>query len=1116
MKLTLILVGVFSMAVQASTLAQTVNLNARNTAIESVFNEIKKQTGYRFIYEEGLLSQAKNVNLRANNVQLADALRQLFDDQPLTYQIHDGTVVVKRKPATTTSMVYRQETVKGVVYDEASTPLEGVSVRVVGKPTTAITSAEGAFQIMALRGDSLEFSHIGYETVRHLVTGVTLTVNMQLNADNSLEEVAVVAFGTQKKVSVVGSQATVRPSELKQPVRNLTNALGGRLAGLVSVQRSGEPGFDDASIFIRGVSTFNSSPRTPLMVVDGVPDRSISNIDPEDIESFTILKDASATAVYGTRGANGVIIVNTKKGRDGKPLITVEYNEARTKFTQLPEFIDAVDYMKLYNEGRQLRGLSTTFTDEGIQNYVNQTDPDLYPNIDWLDEIFEDYGANRRLNLSMRGGSPAVTYYVSAGYYNEQGMIVKDTEQTFNASQALNRFNFTSNVNVNLTKTTKLDLGINGFIVNSNFPAPPPNRDDTQSAGSILFYYATKVAPHRIPTRYSNGLWPKEPGTFASPLMFATQSGYGEEYRNTTRSNLRLTQELDFLVEGLSFTSMFAFDAYAATGLYRRRTLPTYYIDWNNGGRDADGNLLTVLATDGQTTLDYSSAKSTNRRFYTESAFNYNNSFGDHYVSGMLLFNQSDYVNGDATSIEGAIAFRNRGLVGRATYGYQDKYFLEGNFGYTGSENFTPENRFGFFPSVGAGWVVSNEGFFENAKDVINHLKLRYSYGLSGNSNVDDRFLFLDQMDSGDGYTYGQVGSTIGYGGWNEALIGNDVTWETSYRHNLGLEINTLGNDLQLVAEVFKERREGILIRDKTVPYASGFTDSNLPYSNVGITENKGVDVSLTYNKSFGNESFIMFNGNFNYNVNRNIYDGLPPWQYPWLDRQGHSIDQRFGLLALGLFESEQEVAASPQQSGDVRAGDIKYADVNGDGLINAYDEVAIGYGAVPRILYGLNFGFGYKGFDLGLFFQGAGQVDFMYNTYSNDLLEATQPFSQGPTYGSFYTTMLDRWTPDSGNDRPFYPRLSTNSTLTTNYNSNSWWVYRADYLRLKSAELGYNFGPSTFQKYGVSKMRFYVNGTNLLTWSRWKVWDPELGDGRGAAYPNTSNYNIGVRVTFN
>ena len=1004
------------------------------------------------------------------------------------------------------SSSYSQEgtvLVAGLVKDKAGMLIANASVTEKGTQNAVVTNASGLFSIRVKNANALiVFSAVGYAPLELVaVTTGNMVVEMEIKAEN-LSEVAVVGYGRQKKISVVGSQVTVKPEELKIPVRDLTNALAGRLAGVVAVQRSGEPGYDASSIFIRGVSTFASSPRSPLLVVDGVPDRSINNIDPEDIESFTVLKDASATAVFGTRGANGVILVNTKKGKAGKAQINVEVNQATSQFTQLPGFVDAPTFMKMFNEGLTMRGRTVQYADDVIQKHATGEDPDLYPNVDWFKELFNKFGNSNRVNLNVRGGSSTANYYISAGYYNEVGMFKRDEVQAYNSSINYNRYNFTSNVNVDLTKSTKLELGINGFLTNGNYPG---------IGTSSLFSEATRVPPHVVPAIYSNGQAPQyQLGTPVSPYIPLTRSGYATEFSNTVRSNIRLKQDLDVLIKGLSITSMFAFDNFSSATLRRTRSVSTFRAT----GRDATGKLLTTPIFVGNDVLGFSSTTGTNRRIYTESSLNYSNTFKSvHNVSGMLLYNQSDYVNSNATDVVSSIPFRIRGLTGRATYGYDNKYFVEGNFGYTGSENFTPNSRYGLFPSVGTGWVVSNEKFFDPISKIFSHFKLRYSYGLSGNSNTADRFLFLTQINTGNGYTYGVPGSTIGYGGLQEGQVGSDVTWETSKRHNLGIEVSAFHNELQLIVELFKERREGILIRNFTIPYASGYRADNIPYGNIGITSNKGIDASLTYTKNFKRSSFISFNGSFNFNQNRNIYDGLPPWQFPWLNRQGHPIDQRFGYIALGLFSDSTEILASPSQAGDVRPGDIKYKDLNGDGIINSYDQTAIGFGAVPRMLYGLNFGFGYRGFDLSLFFQGAGLVDFNYASGFG-----TTPFSEGATYGNMYNMVTDRWTGDTktSNPRPFYPRMSTNQTITTNYQTSTWWIKRADYVRLKNAEIGYNFSARTLKRFAVSKMRIYVNGTNLFTKSRWNIWDPELGDGRGTSYPNTTMYNVGFRVSFN
>lgn len=994
-------------------------------------------------------------------------------------------------------------TIRGTV-SEADTgiPIPGANVLVKGTSQGLTTNFDGNYQIEVPLGSTLVFSYIGFMS-KEIQVSKSAELNIYLEIETSLlDEVVLVAYGKQKKESVVGAQSTIKAEQLKVPVGDLTTAIAGRLSGVIATQRGGGPGQNGANLFIRGVSTFASSPQSPLLVVDGVPDRSINNIDPEDIESFTVLKDATATAVYGTRGANGVILVTTKGGRPGKPVVNAEINSAITTFTRLPEFIDGPTFMKLYNEGQQTRGQNPAFTPEEIELTRLGTDPDLYPNVNWYDELFNDFGTNKRLTINISGGSEKATYYISTGYFGETGLFKTADVDAFNSELKYDRFNFTSNLKVNVTKSTEIDFGVNGFITNYNRPA---------AGVSEIFGLATATAPHIIPAQYSNGQWPQLQGTTASPFMALTQSGVTNEINNTVRSNLRVSQDLNSIIDGLSATAMFAFDVNSFNGTTRNRTLPTYWAT----GRDEQGELVTDISSTGSEDLGFALERYGDRRFYIETALNYDKKFGVHDISGLLLFNQSDYR--DATkrveSYTAAIPYRQRNFVGRVNYGFQNKYYAEANFSYSGSDNFVPDQRYGFFPSFGAGWVISKENFFKPIEDVISLLKIRYSYGLSGNANISDpnsRFLYLSTIGDNGGYTFGIPGSQRGYTGFNESRIGGNVKWETSYRHNLGVEMNFLKDDLKLIVELFKENREGILLRDYTIPYVSGFTSANIPFNNVGETKNKGIDITLDYNKSITEDSYIQFRGTFNYNKNEAIFEGRPPWKYPYLDRIGHPISQRFGYIATGLFQSEEEIANSASQAGDVRVGDIRYKDLNGDGNINSSDQTAIGYGSIPRIVYGISIGGGYKGFDASLFFQGVGQVDFNYSGGFG-----TTPFSQGSSYGNMYAKVLDRWTPENPNPRPFYPRLSTNQTTTTNYYTSTWWIKPADYLRLKQAEIGYTIIGDENNIKIFEKFRIFLSGTNLLTFSSWDFWDPELGDGTGTSYPNTTTYNLGIRLTF-
>ena len=998
--------------------------------------------------------------------------------------------------------------VTGTVKDEKGNNLQGVTVAVKGQSKLATsTDINGRFVLEIPADATLVASLVGYVTQEVSITEQDKAVSIILIEDLSgIDEVVVVGFGTQKKESNVGSQATIKRAELKVPVANLSTAIAGRLAGVVATQRGGGPGSSGANLFVRGVSTFASSPQSPLLIVDGVPDRDINNLDPEDIESFTILKDATATAVYGTRGANGVIIINTRKGKAGKPSISAEVQQGITGFTYLPKFVDGPTFMELFNEGQILRGKEAFYMPEIIEKHRSGEDPDLYPNVNWYEELFKNNATNNRANLNITGGADIAQYYISLGYYKETGQFKTEDIQSYNSALKYDRFNFTSNLTVNVSKRTKVDFGLNGFL--SNFNEPARGRDQ-------IFGLATQYSPHITPIQYSNGLWPFVKGTTENPYKAMTQSGINNSYNNVVRSNLRLTQDLDFITEGLKVNGLFAFDVTLDNILKRSRNLPSYFAE----GRDENGELIMTLTDPGTADLSYSLERYSTRRLYLESSLNYNRSFGVHDVSGLLLFNQSDFSDGAerVNSYQAAIPYRQRNLVGRATYAYDRKYLFESNFSYSGSDNFTPDNRYGLFASIGAGWLVSNEKFFEPIKSVIPHFKLRYSYGSSGNASLNNpelRFLYLTQFERENpdsyGYSFGVPGSQRTYRGYVEKLLRGDVTWETSYRHNIGVELNFLNNDLQVIAELFKEDRKGILMRGLDIPYISGYNSGNVPFLNIGETANKGIDLTVEYNKQMSN-GFFMARGTMNYNSNRVVRDNLPPWAFPYLDREGHRISQRFGYIAEGLFKSDQQIADAATQSGDVRIGDIQYRDLNGDGIINSMDQTAIGYGDTPLLTYGLTLGGGYKGFELSLFFQGVGMVDMSYESGY-----AVTPFSQGATYGNMYEYVIDRWDPENPDKETLYPRLSTNETVTTNYYSSTWWIKRADFLRLIQAELGYNFTDRPLlDRLSINNLRLYVNGTNLFTVSPWKFWDPELGDGRGVVYPNTRVFNLGLRINF-
>ncbi|MEX0720775.1 MAG: TonB-dependent receptor [Balneolaceae bacterium] len=990
---------------------------------------------------------------------------------------------------------FAQNSISGRVLDaETSESLPGVNILIKGTSTGTATDANGDFEI-AVKSlqDTLVFSYIGFETAIVPIDGET-TLDVELHAEALTgEELVVVGYGRQKKESVVGSQATIEPSKIQSaPVRNLSTSLAGKVAGIVSVQRSGTPGFDNAEIWIRGISTFDQNLSHPLVLVDGVP-RDFNDIDPEDIESFSILKDASATAVYGVRGANGVILINTKTGNIGKPKVKVRYNEGITSFTRLPDFADGATFMEMSNEALTTRGSTPRYSEEEIEKTRTGVDPMLYADVDWYDELFNKTGQSRQFNLHLNGGSELASYYVSTSYFNEVGLFKTDELTRYNSQISTTRYNMTSNLVLNPTKTTELKLGIQGYLSTGNFPG---------TDGGTIYNNAFFTTPVIHPPKYPDDRIANQTGgVLRNPYAMLTQTGYRTNARNQIYSNMRITQDLGMVVEGLNFSGMFSYDAYNFSSDRREKSPDTYIVT----GRDAEDELTFSQTYIGQEYLGFSRVNNGTRSTYLELSLDYNNDFGNHNVGGMLLFNQSDRTQTHSNDFISSLPYRYRGLAGRSTYSYDKRYYLEFNFGYNGSENFHPDERYGFFPSLGAGWTISNEQFFQPVKKAIQYAKIRFSHGLVGSSELSGRrFAYLATVANASGYTFGSNLSNS-YSGVTIGEYASDVTWETSEKTNIGLDLWILNNSVNLQVDAFREYRSGIFLRRGSLPRYTGIL--NTPYGNVGIVENKGIDGSLKYTGKVGNFRFEAL-ANANYNRNLVVRDDLPPWEHPWLEREGRKVGQRFGYVALGLFESEEEIANSPVQSGDVRPGDIKFKDVSGDGVINDDDLYPIGYGSIPEWTYGFGFTAGYKSFTVSTFFQGVGNVDIYLSG------EGLQPFHEGLSRGNLYSNIEDRWTEENPDPTAFYPRLMVGS-LNQNYRQNSWWVRNGRYLRLKNAQITYSFPSQLVRRLQIRNANVFLSGVNVLTFSDFKLWDVELGDGRGADYPHTSTYSLGIEINF-
>jgi TonB-linked SusC/RagA family outer membrane protein len=1012
----------------------------------------------------------------------------------------------------------QQLQVTGLVKDEFNAPLIGVSIKNARANITTVTNVDGKFSIAARRGDSLSVVYVGYKPYTVNVRDViNYTITLQA-ATNSLNEVAVVGFGSQKKSSLVGAQSTVNLEDLKQPVANLSAALAGRISGVVGVQRSGLPGQNGADLWIRGISTFNAqNSASPLIVIDGVQGRELDNLDPEDLSSFTVLKDASATAVYGIAGANGVIIINTKKGNSGKANLMFNYNQGITSFTKRPKLTDGVTYMLLRNEARLASGQTKEYSNNYINSTILNEDPYLYPNVNWMDELFGETAMNRRANFSARGGTESSSYYVSGAYYEEQSLLNTDGLQSYDANTKFKRYNFTSNVSMNWTSTTKFDLGTQGNISNTNYPAA--NVGDPYNSVNDIFAAVMQTNPVLYPKIYPGNFVPgvSDQGAQPNPWDLATQRGYTNLFNNQIYTNARITQDLKFLTPGLSFTALYSFDINNSHGISRFRERNLYAVNRANP-YNADGTInLNVIRANGRDDLSYNRYNGGERQYYTEASFNYDRSFGSkHHLTALALFNQRERVTQYAGDVTGSLPFRSQGLVGRATYSYKDTYFAEGNFGYNGSENFAPNKKFGFFPSFGVGWIVSNEKFFAPVKGIFDYFKLRYSDGIVGDGGGGGRrFGYLTLVTSGDNnnsYTFGNGTNNTGFAGTYISNYGTDIQWARSHKRDLGIELYTLNSHLSLTVDLFNERRSDVFLARESLPALVGLASN--PSGNLGIITNKGIDATLQLNPLKLGEFTLDARGTFTYNRDKVIENDQPVQPFPYMNTRGVNYLSRFGYVATGLFQSQAEINSSPSQSalGAVRVGDIRYQDLNGDNKIDANDRTRIGNGDVPTTIFGFGFNLQYKRFYVGVFFQGVGGADRLLTG------DGIIPFnnSTGAERSNLFDIAEDRWTPENPNPNAFYPRLAYgNSANKNNAVASTWWVKDIDFIRLKTADLGYNLPKGALKSIGLKNARIYTQGLNLVYWSPFKLWDPELNTSNGTSYPNIRTITLGVQANF-
>ncbi len=1006
------------------------------------------------------------------------------------------------------------------VLDSNKSPVIGAVIYLKSNENVAtFTDIEGIAKLKLPENAVVKVMYTGKSTQEINVGTKSLVVVTLADESLVIGEVVVVGYGKQKKSGVVSSINTVSAKEIKLPTRNLTNNLAGQMAGVIAIQRNGEPGYDDAQFFIRGVSSFAGG-TSPLVLVDGVP-RSMSDVGVDEIETFTVLKDASATAVYGAEGANGVVLITTRRGKIGKPVIQFNAEFGILSPTRVPEFMGAGDFMDGYNEARWNEGVSPQWSQEQIDLHRSGVDPDLYPDTNWMDMMKENT-TNQRYNISFRGGTEKTRYFVAGSYYSEDG-IFKSESEDYNSNIGLNRYNLRSNIDIDVTESTLLRVNISGQYIESNYPG-------TGTQG--IFDRMVTTPPNLFPMVYSDGTiaaHPRRAGSRDNPYNLLMNSGYAKEWRTMLQTKIELEQKLNFISKDLKLRAAVSYDADMTFSTKRTKTETQYHMI----GREEDNTPIYKEIYSGTDVLGMENGSNGQKRIYIEAALDYAKTFKDvHDFSALLLYNQKDQQKHD-----NSLPFRKQNIVGRATYSYNSRYNVEANFGYTGSESFAEGYRFGLFPAIGASWVITNEKFIKGSQfnKIVSNLKIRASYGLTGNDQTGgDRFLYRGTMNQEAGGFDMGWGSGGGRGGSGKGVVESRfaapyLAWETEEKFNVGIDIALLNNMFDVTVDAFDNTRTDILLQRRTVSSVTGF--NQMPWQNFGVVRNKGIDASFSYRQSFG-DFRLSARGTFTFARNEIIdYDEVPQ-KHDWMNVTGTRLNEKNLYIADGFYGYEdfnitgegidrdyelKEGVVGSGLSGNLRPGDLKYKDVNGDGTINNYDMVRSGDPDVPEIVYGFGFSLDYKGIYASVFFQGADNTSMIISPYS------FMPYVGSVDEASARQIAVgNRWS-DQGIDggtvtpleNPLLPRLRT-TQYDHNLVNSTHWQRDAWFLRLKNVELGYNLPKAMLSKVNIGSARIFVQGHNLMVWDDIKLWDPELGGGKaGLAYPISSSVTFGLEMSF-
>jgi TonB-linked SusC/RagA family outer membrane protein len=987
----------------------------------------------------------------------------------------------------------------------------------------------GSFRIRADRGDVIVFSVLGYNSIEHLVENEnpSMRVTMTVSA-TQLDEVVVTGLSTQRRISVIGAISSVGVSELQVPATSMSNILGGRVAGVISTLSSGEPGKNIAEFWIRGIGTFGAS-TSALVLIDGL-EGDLNSIDPADVESFSVLKDASATAVYGVRGANGVVIVTTKRGQSGRLRITARTNFTFSRLSRMPEYLGAYDYARLANEAMVVRGEVPLYDELTMKIIQSRLDPDMYPDVNWQDEILKRNGFQQTYYISAAGGGDIARYFISLGDSNETSAYKVASDNPNRSGVGYNTYNYRLNLDINMTPSTTMYFGADGFMTLRSQPGIA-NTDYLWNAQSML-------TPLTVPVMYSTGHIPSYgvQGEFLSPYVLLNHTGRSSNQSFTGKTTLALVQDLSVILNNLKLRMQGAYDNQSWFD-ESRTYLPALY---RADGRNIDGSLImrrTVEAADSR----YISSQRQARKYHFESTLTWDKVINnDHRTSFLAYYYMND--SKDTRDIDRAsaglrsmyaIPKRYQGLSSRVTYGFKDTYMIDFNFGYTGSENFEPGRQFGFFPSVAVGWIPTNYDWLQSRAGWLNFLKLRASYGVVGSDRIADfRFPYLtlaqENLYAGWGYDPS--------GGVGETQFGaNNLMWEKAIKGDIGIEGRLFNDRLSFVIDLFNDRRDGIFQHRESIPSYVGLQWSARPYGNVGQMRSYGTDGNIAYTQRINEEWDFTLRANYTYSQNEVVNWEQPPQKYPYQFYNGYPTDRIYGYIATGLFRNEQDIASSAVQTFGgvkVRPGDIKYKDVNGDGVIDSDDMVPLSDPTFPRLMYGFGGEVKYRNFTLGVLFKGTGKTDFYHVGYSHRDYGVNGPgyvpFWSGAT-GNVLTIVNDpanRWIPmDYALANGIDPALAENPNarfprLTYGYNANNsqlstWWKGDSRYLRLQEVTLNYHLRHDFLRKAGVESANIQFVGSNLYVWDKIGLWDPEQAFRNGRAYPIPARYSLQLYFNF-